>query len=65
MKPFTIADIVKQCMLEAGNVLFGYRRDVESIRWIQLSASTHSRITHIWAEETYRDVKVQLHNCDY
>lgn len=30
MKPFTAADIVKECMLVAGNVLFAHRKDVEN-----------------------------------
>ncbi|CAH0731336.1 unnamed protein product, partial [Brenthis ino] len=64
MKPFTDADIVKECMLAAGNVLFENRKDVvETIRRIPLSASTNSRNTHVLAEENHCDVKRQLKNC--
>lgn len=66
MKPFTDADIVKECMLEAGNVLFENRKDVvETIRRIPLSASTNTRNTHVLAEENHCDVKRQLNNSDY
>ncbi|CAH1993089.1 unnamed protein product [Acanthoscelides obtectus] len=66
MKAFTDADIVKECMLEAGNVLFDNRKDVvETIRRIPLSASTNSKNTHVLAEENHSEVKEQIKNSDY
>jgi len=42
MKPFTDADIIKECMIEAGNALFDSKNDImETIRNIQLSTSSN------------------------
>lgn len=66
MKPFTDADVVKECFLEAGNALFENKKDVvETIRRIPLSASTSTRNTHVLAEENHCDLKQQLNNANY
>ncbi|KAL4721338.1 hypothetical protein ACJJTC_006484 [Scirpophaga incertulas] len=66
MKPFTDADVVKECFLEVGNALFENKKDVvETIRRIPLSASTSTRNTHVLAEENHCDVKRRLNNANY
>lgn len=66
MKPFTDAEVVKECFLEAGSALFESKKDViEMIRRIPLSASTNTRNIHVLAEENHYDVKRQLHNANY
>ncbi|XP_055918205.1 protein FAM200A-like [Eupeodes corollae] len=66
MKPFTDADVVKECFLEAGNALFENKKNVvEMIRRIPLSASTSTRNTHVLAEENHCDLKRQLNNANY
>lgn len=66
MKPFTDADIVKECMVEAGNVLFENKKDViETIQRNPISASANTRNSHVLAEENLCDVKRQLKNADY
>lgn len=46
MKPFTDADIIKECMVEAGIALFDSKNDImETIRNIPLSTSSNTRNT--------------------
>ncbi|CAH2101307.1 unnamed protein product [Euphydryas editha] len=66
MKPFTDADVVKECFLEAGNALFENKKHVvEPIRQIPSSASTSTRNTHVLAKENHCDLKRQLNNANY
>lgn len=65
MKPYTDADIVKECMVHAGNALFENQKDiVEVIRRIPLSASSSTRNTQILAEENCKILKQTLTAAD-
>lgn len=61
MKPFSDADIVKECMLEAGNALFENKKDVvDTLRHIPLSASSSTRNTQVLGEESFKTLKETL-----
>ncbi|CAI6375147.1 unnamed protein product [Macrosiphum euphorbiae] len=57
IKPFTDADIIKECMIEAGNALFDSKNDImETIRNIQLSTSSNTRNTELLAKENHSNL---------
>lgn len=61
MKPFTDADIVKECMIEAASVLFDNKQDVvDTIKRTPLSTNTNTRNTEVLAEESYKSLKEDL-----
>lgn len=65
MKPFSDAEIVKECMLAAGNVLFETKQDVvETISRIPLSAATNTRNTEVLADENNTMLKQVLGAAD-
>jgi len=54
MKPFTDADIFKECMIEAANTLFDKENDIkQTFHRIPLSATTNTRNTEILAKENH------------
>jgi hypothetical protein len=54
MKPFTDADIVKECMLQSVNILFENKKEiVETFRHIPISASTNTRNTEVLAKDNH------------
>jgi hypothetical protein len=61
MKPFSDADIVKECMLEVGNALFENKKDlVDALRHIPLSTSSSTRNTEVLGEESFKTLKETL-----
>jgi len=57
MKPFTDADIIKECMIEAGNTLFDSKNDImETIRNIPLSTSSNTRNTELLAKVNHSNL---------
>ncbi|XP_025415972.1 uncharacterized protein LOC112687468 [Sipha flava] len=54
MKLFTNADIIKECIVEAGNVLFDSKNNImETTRNIPLSTSSDTRNTELLAKENH------------
>lgn len=64
MKPFSDADIVKECLIEAGNALFENKDVVDTIRRIPLSTSSNTRNTEVLAEENCKSIKQLLASTD-
>jgi hypothetical protein len=65
MKPFTDANIVKECMLAAGDALFENKKDVlDTLHRIPLSASSNTRNIEVLAEENYTTLKRVLTSAD-
>lgn len=55
MKPFTDVNIVKECILNAVNVLFENKRDVvKSFQHILISTLTNTRKTIVLAEDYHK-----------
>ncbi|XP_060846419.1 general transcription factor II-I repeat domain-containing protein 2-like [Rhopalosiphum padi] len=66
MKPFTDADIIKECMIEAGNALFDSKNDImETIRNIPLSTSSNTRNTELLAKENHSNLIQSLSATGY
>lgn len=66
MKPFTYADIVKKCMLNAVNVLFENKKDIiESFRHIPISISTNTMNTVVLAEDNHKLLKQDVSTTDF
>ncbi|XP_060845753.1 general transcription factor II-I repeat domain-containing protein 2A-like [Rhopalosiphum padi] len=66
MKPFTDADVIKECMIEAGNALFDSKNDImETIRNIPLSTSSNTRNTELLAKENHSNLIQSLSATGY
>ncbi|XP_025420706.1 zinc finger BED domain-containing protein 5-like [Sipha flava] len=66
MKPFTDADIVKECMLQSVNVLFENKKEiVETFRHIPISASTNTRNTEVLAKDNHNQLKQDPSTADF
>lgn len=66
MKPFTDADIVKECMLQFVNILFENKKKiVETFRHIPISASTNTRNTEVLAKDNHNQLKQDLSTTDF
>ena len=64
MKPFSDVDIIRKCLIEAGNVLFP-NNITETFHRIPLSASTNIRNTEILAKETHSNLMNALSTTSY
>lgn len=66
MKPFTDANIVKECMLQSVNILFENKKEiVETFRHIPISASTNTRNTEVLAKDNHNQLKQDLSTADF
>ncbi|XP_025202119.1 general transcription factor II-I repeat domain-containing protein 2B-like [Melanaphis sacchari] len=66
MKPFTDADIVKECMLQSLNILFENKKEiVETFRHIPISASTNTRNIEVLAKDNHNQLKQDLSTVDF
>ncbi|XP_025409221.1 uncharacterized protein LOC112682745 [Sipha flava] len=67
MKPFTDADIFKECMLQSVNVLFENKKEiVETFRHIPIiSASTNTRNTEVLAKDYHNQLKQDPSTVDF
>ncbi|KAE9543708.1 hypothetical protein AGLY_002104 [Aphis glycines] len=66
MKPLNDADIIKECMIEAGNALFDSKHVImETIRNIPLSTSSNTRNTELLAKENHSNLIQSLSATGY
>jgi len=66
MKPFTDANIVKECILQSANILFENKKEIiETMSHIPISTSTHTRNTEVLANDNHKLLKQDLSIADF